>query len=442
MTKTTRLPYKVHPLRETIYNELHIRPFHVVSSPQQITHLVSRAQKQEQEQAFDHLCELCTRYNVHQPAPGSVTFKQDFGEFTIHWERHVEFYSITILRPGKTGDEPFDHPAIELLPTDWLAELTGEVVAAFHVVIDDGEYSDKPDDLCRYFEGQRLVISKAKGGKALIYTAFRIHGDGYGRFIIQDKGMPEAQMGRLSRRVLEMESYRLLAQLSLPLAKQIAPQLVEMDRKLAEMLAMVPQLSNSTEERELLQKLARQEARLETWRAETNRRFSGSKAYHEMVKQRLERLAEAQVEGHPTLSEFMDRRLSPALRTCESVHNWMEDLSRRIERASDLLRTRVNLTLQEQNQSLLESMDRRSMLQFRLQETVEGLSVVAVSYYLVGLVSYLLNGLPLKQWHLSKPALLAASIPVVLFSVWWLIRRIKHRLIKKPLGDMCVRSEE
>jgi uncharacterized membrane-anchored protein len=284
-------------------------------------------------------------------------------------------------------------------------------------------------------------MSKARDDKAIIYTAFRLHGDGYGRFIIRNLGMTDIQIGRLTRRVIEIETYRLLAQLSLPLAKQIAPQLAEMDRSLADILGIVPKLSGSEEERNMLQKLAQKEARLEKWRAETNRRFSGSRAYHKIVLQRLDGISESKVAGHPTISEFMNRRLSPALTTLESVQTWMDDLSNRIERASELLRTRVNLTLQEQNQCLLTSMDRRSQLQFRLQETVEGLSVVAISYYLVGLISYLLNGLPLKQWGLNKAAVLAATIPIVLFSTWWLIRRIKHRLIKKsdpgPSPDKC-----
>ena len=128
----------------------------------------------------------------------------------------------------------------------------------------------------------------------------------------------------------------------------------------------------------------------------------------------------------------MCRRLDPALRTCTSVHTWMDDLSKRIERASDLLRTRINLTLQEQNRTLLATMNHRSHLQFRLQETVEGISVVAISYYLVGLIKYLLEGLPQELLVVSKSVLLASSIPIVVGGVLLLTRQIKHRLFKEP----------
>jgi uncharacterized membrane-anchored protein len=191
-------------------------------------------------------------------------------------------------------------------------------------------------------------------------------------------------------------------------------------------------ISSVEEERELLLKLSQQESRLETWRAETNRRFSGAKAYHEMIQDRLSRIAENKVSCNSTLGEFMCRRLDPALRTCTSVHTWMDDLSKRIERASDLLRTRINLTLQEQNRTLLATMNHRSHLQFRLQETVEGISVVAISYYLVGLIKYLLDGLPQELLVVSKSVLLASSIPIVVGCVLLLTRQIKHRLFKEP----------
>ena len=423
---------KAHPLRAALYNELHIRPFHIIATPQQISYLAFRARKQEQDQAFELLGELCRRYNIHLPDSKSTSFLQDFGSFSLQWERHVEFYSITIMRPCEAEGELFEHPAIELIPTDWLSAQTGEVVAAFHMSVVDNDFALEDSVLERHFEGHRVSISEAVQGKASLYTAFRLHGDGFGRFIVRNQGVQDEQMGRLTRRLTEMESYRLFAMLALPLAKQIAPQLVEMDRHLAHFLADLPKMSTVEDERILLEKLSQQEARLETWRAETNHRFSGAKAYHEMVQDRLERISEEKVAGYTTLGEFLRRRLDPALRTCSSVHNLMEDLSKRIERASDLLRTRINLTLQEQNRALLATMNRRSRLQFRLQETVEGLSVVAISYYLVGLIKYLLDGVPLKPWGLSKSALLAASIPMVLGTVLLLTRRIKSRLITQP----------
>lgn len=426
------LPFSTHPLRDALYDELHARPFHLVATPQKLTHLTFRAETAEMDAAFLLLCDLCRRYSVNQPAPETVSFIQDLGRFTVRWERHMEFYALTFLATQHIEAEPFSNPVLSSLPADWLRNLPGKAIAAFHLVVEGGTELCDIDRLNRFFEGQKLIISRPKNGKAQLCTAFKLHGDGFGRFYIRNLGIDDYQMGRLVQRVIELEAYRLLALLSLPVAKRISPELSEMDSQLSTMLTSLSALHKSSEERDLLQRLSQLAARLESYRAETNYRFAATRAYHDLVLSRLQNIREIEVEEHMSVNEFLSRRLVPALRTCESVQNRLEDLSRRIERAGDLLRTRVNLTMQEQNKSLLASMDRRSRLQFRMQETVEGLSVAAISYYMVGLVSYLLSGLPLESWHLQKGVVLAVSVPLVVALVWWMTQRIKHRLLKNP----------
>ncbi len=431
MAKCSPIEYQLHPLRDTLYNELHIRPFHKIETPQQITHLVACCEDHaELERSFELLEELCRRYEVNQPQSDTVAYHQDFGDFVIYWERHVEFYSLTILQTVKLSQNAFDYTAVDLLPADWLRQLPGQIIAAFHLVIDDQQLDYSPVSLSRYFEGHTVMVSNVYDGKAQIFSAFKLHGDGHGRFIIRNTGLNHSQMGQLARRLMDLETYRLLALIALPIAKKIAPHLLDMDKKLADILTIVTTPDSARSERELLEKLTKVEAQLETYRAETNHRFSATKAYHQLVKDRLEGIQESHVEGYLSAGEIISRRLNPALRTCESVQTWMDDLSKRIERASDLMRTRVNLNLQEQNRSQLMAMNRRSRLQFRLQETVEGLSIAAISYYAIGLLSYLFSGLPLKQWGIDKHVLLAGSIPFVLFSIWYVTRRIKRRLIK------------
>jgi len=430
----TALPFATHPLRETLYDELHARPFHLLTTPQKLTHLAFRAEPSELDLAFALLCDLCRRYNVNQPAPNTAFFLQDFGQFSVRWERHMEFYSVTFLADGPPEQESFADPVLGLIPADWLKALPGAAVAAFHLSVEPAETPCDLARLYRLFEGQKLILSRPKSGKAQLCTAFKLHGDGFGRFHIRNLGIDDYQMGRLVQRVVELETYRLLAQLSLPMAKRIAPELSEMDQRLAEILASLSHLESTKAERELLDNLSQLAARIEAYRSETNYRFSATRAYHDLVLSRVHNIRELEVEEHMSVNEFLSRRLVPALRTCESVQNRLEDLSRRIERAGDLLRTRVNLTMQEQNKSLLASMDRRSRLQFRMQETVEGLSVAAISYYMVGLVGYLLSGLPLESWHLDKKILMAVAVPTVVATVWWMTQHIKHRLIKDPLA--------
>ncbi|WP_321390432.1 DUF3422 domain-containing protein [uncultured Desulfuromusa sp.] len=431
MDNCGEIKYQFHPMRDALYNELHIRPFHMLESPQQVTHLAACCETPDAlQRSYDLISELCKRYEVNPPQADAVTFYQNFGNFTINWERHVEFYSLTIMQPAPPQGKPFEYTAVDLLPSDWLKQLPGLMIAAFHMIIDDQQFNYDEHSLSHYFEGHPVMMSSAYGGKTQIHTAFKLHGDGYGRFMICHKGMSNSQTGRLTRRLIDLETYRLLSLLSLPIAKRISPQLLNMDKQMAEILTVVAKLDSASSERQLLEKITQIEAQLETYRAETTQRFSATQAYHQLVKDRLERINEEKIDGYLSIGEFVNRRLNPALRTCESVQTWMENLSKRIERASDLMRTRVNLNLQDQNRSQLSAMNRRSRLQFRLQETVEGLSIAAISYYAIGLLSYLFKGLPLKQWGLDSNMLLACSIPVVLLTIWFITRRIKRRLIQ------------
>ena len=110
------------------------------------------------------------------------------------------------------------------------------------------------------------------------------------------------------------------------------------------------------------------------------------------------------------------------------MHDRLEDLSRRINQASDLLRTAVELSIQDQNRELLTAMNRRGEIQLRLQQAVEGLSVVAVTYYVIGLLGYILEGLPLEGLGIDKKSALAIAIPIVLVLAWLLIHGVSRRI--------------
>ena len=138
-------------------------------------------------------------------------------------------------------------------------------------------------------------------------------------------------------------------------------------------------------------------------------------------------LREERFTGRQTFGEFMMRRYDPAMRTVKASERRLSAMADRAMRAGNLLRTRVDVERSAQNQSLLESMNARADLQLRLQKTVEGLSVVAISYYAVSLAGYLMSPLA-SPLSISANSLKATvTLPVVLL-VWWAIRRIRKRI--------------
>ncbi|MBB1485113.1 DUF3422 family protein [Oceanospirillum sediminis] len=430
------LPFNVHPRRDELYNELHARPFPVVQTPARVSRLAVLLSEEEKEQEFAHLQSLCQRYGVNMPAQGSNFYQADFGGFQFRCGRHMEFVTYTFIRPG-TGDQPFDSTALELIPQDWLKQLPGQVVAAFHVeMLDPAQPKLTREQLKTCFEGQRLVNGHLMDGGASVWSAFRLHGDGFGRFLVHNRGLNNNQTGRLLQRLLELETYRLMGLLALPEARRLSPELQQIDRKLATIIANVADLKDHEDERRMLKELSMMAAMVERWRTDTNYRFSAMRAYYALVMKRMDELKEQQVENYFTISSFLERRLTPAYHTCESVSERLEDLARRIERAGDLLQTRVDLTIEAQNQDLLTSMDRRGRLQMRLQETVEGLSIAAISYYTISLVKIILNALYSAGVPVNKDLATGIAVPVVIALVWWVTHRIKQVIMNASKSEL------
>jgi len=426
MDSSSLLP--LHPERDRLFNELHTRPFPVLEQGARVSQLALLHGGQEAAAEYRHIQALCERYSILPPSPGSSCYYQNFGGFELRWERHTEFSTYTFIH-RVDGPEPFQRTALSLLPQGWLAELPGEVISGLHIEIHAlPDNAPNADVLRHHFEGHRLVSSWVIDKRARLWTAYRIHNDGMGRILVLNKSLNPCQLGRLVRRLLELETYRMMVLLAFPMARGIAPEVSGMDQQLASINEQINAIRGLEDERRLLGQLSTLAARIEHLRSETNFRFSAARAYYELVLSRLEELREQEEPGMQTFNEFLPRRLTPAFRTCEAVSGQLDGLSRRIDRASELLRTRVDLTLEAQNQDLLQSMNQRSQMQLQLQQAVEGLSVVAISYYLVGLVKYMAGSLHEMGWLPHHDLVVGLSVPVCVFLVWRGVHRLRRGL--------------
>jgi len=422
----------LHPLRAELYNELHSRPFQVLPCPAQVTHIALLTTPGQRPAQFRHWQDLHVMLGEPEPPEDVSCYEATFGSLRIRREMHMEFASYTFINLGARNDhQPFHDTGISSLPKGWLEQLTGTVVAAFHIDLQQATNS-RETDLAQnrhWFEGERLVGSSPWEGKARVWGSFKLHSDGFGRFMVLNRDMSDSQLGRLNQRLMEIETYRLMSLLALPLAREITPSLNDMDQQLAVITQSMAD-NQDVDEREVLADLTNIAARIEAFRAHSTFRFSATRAYHRLVLTRLEELREDELSGHLTITEFMTRRLTPAVETCEAVRDRLEDLSRRVDRASDMVRTRVDLAIQSQNQQLLSSMDRRSKIQLMMQHTVEGLSVVAISYYLIGLLKLALDSVYDAGFDFNKSLVLGIAIPVVMALVFFVVRLVHHRFLK------------
>jgi uncharacterized membrane-anchored protein len=418
-----------HPLRGTLNAEAHARPPEPLRAPLRMTYLAlfGDAAQRAGEQA--HIATLAATHGARAPADGANHYSAEFGAFRLVWERHTEF-SRYLFVVDDDGAEPFAQPAIAAVPTSWLQGLVGQTLVATHVALLHADES--PPDLesiaANCFEGNTLLGATIAHGSAVALTDFRIHADGFGRLLVLNRAMPSRQAGRMVQRLLEIDTYRILALLAFPIAREMNPVLASREQELAEITAQMAG-TGEVDEVVLLDRLTRLEAGIESREASSNFRFTAAAAYYDLVRARIVELREQRLPGLQNFQEFTDRRLAPAMNTCRSVSSRLESLSERTARVTNLLATRVGVSRERQNQELLASMNKRAAAQLRLQQTVEGLSIAAITYYIVGLVGYAAKGLEAAGAPIDPGVATAVSIPFVLALAAWGIRRIRKAVV-------------
>jgi len=431
-----QLALEDHPNRYRLANELHARPFPDLEAPCRAVHLATKepegAADRDKSRDLAHLIELLDRYGAPHPAAGANHYSGSLGRAFLKWEMHTEFVTYTIFVDG-LAERPFSGAGFDLFPADWLARAPGKVVTSCLVRVETAEAEETAAALegafAAWFVPESLAVARVLDGDALIGADFRLDENGHSRMAaLVRPGIGQRRLGRIVQRLLEIETYKSMSMLTLPQARMVATAVSRLDRELSDIVARMA--AEGGHEGETLNQLLRMAAEIEFLSATTAFRFGAAGAYEAIVMQRIEVLREERVHGRQLFGEFMTRRYEPAMRTCRSAKARLDELSERAERAADLLRTRVDVANQAQNVEVLRAMDRRAALQLRLQETVEGLSVVAISYYAVNLAAGLVAPLG-ERIGWSKAGILAALTLPVVGAVWLMVRRIRARIERR-----------
>lgn len=420
-----------HPQRVALHNEIHARPPEAMTAPLAISHVVMVCDANEREASRAHVARLLRDHHLPQPDQASTHIRMDVGPFRIRWELHTEFvtwsFSRLIEADGFGEREP--STAIESVPQDWFAGLPGQCLASVNLWVLPTQAFGSGSLVKHVLNEDTLVASTVADGHGEVYTDFAIHADGFSRMVLLAGSVTPRRLGRLVQQLLEIDTYRMAALLGLPAAREASQVLGYAERELAE-LADAIRAAARDDEPQLLDRLTKLAGQVESTYAATHSRFSASAAYFELVDKRIDDIGESRLAGLQTIGEFMDRRLSPARSTCAWATRRQDALSQRVSRISNLLRTRVEIEQQQSSQALLGTMNKRQGLQLKLQATVEGLSVAAITYYIVGLVSYGAKGAHALGWPWSPESTAACAIPVVAAGVWWSLRRLHHKVFQ------------
>ena len=414
-----------HPLRAALQAELHSRPAIPVTAPARVLHLVL-FDPDRPDAARQAIIAVCAAHALPPPASTQRQATFALGDDLLYWEQHGEFGQVMLVQrladtPSRQWPAAVPEIVQSLLDACPSARLAAGDLLLLHepnaALLGAGAFPS--DD---------LALSRVSDGTAEVATDFGLDERGFTRFLAQARRLSPARAGRLVRRLVEIDGYRMLALLALPVMRQTVPGLAAVERDLARLLDRMATVEGAEAERQLLEELTRMAREVERIAQAQSFRFAAGRAYYALVVKRLDELREEPVDGYQGLATYLERRLGPAMATCKAIADRQATLAERVERATALLRTRVEVALHAQNQALLVSMDRRANLQLRLQETVEGLSVVAISYYALGILAKMVEPLAHRLLHLDPLVLEAGLAPLVVLAVWLGLRRIKRRV--------------
>lgn len=423
-----------HPQRRQLNDEIHSRSPADIPGALMCSHLAFVTGENGHAEEKVALRSLASLFGASIPQSFGNHLDLDLGRMQLIWERHTEFSTYTFFEHEPdlkvALDTRFTNAPASLVPDRWRAEVNGQLLVAINLMVRPGQIENTNEALTEIFGDSTLVGGRLAGGGAAAWTDLQLDAEGCSRIFIANESLKPGRTGRLVQRLLEIETYRMMALMAFPLARAITPEISDMEQELATIASETMNITNLEDEQHQLQQLTQLAARVETMTARTDFRFSASRAYHALVEQRLIELDETKLFGIQQLATFMERRLAPAMRTCGSVASRIDTLSQHIARASGLLRTRVEIAVQEQNQALLSSMENRVRMQLRLQETVEGLSAVAISYYLLGIVNYMLKAAAKLGSPIDPTLATGLAAPFIIGGVYWGVRQVRKKLTR------------
>lgn len=404
-----------HAYRKLIDAETHARPVPPMTAPLRIRRLAFMSADGGADLRAVH-AQMAGLAGAVEEGPGwarQLEFERDGHHVT--WELHSEFATFTWTA---AADDWVPHPkGIGL-------EYHANLLLVFATRIDLIPTEAVSPAALEGFNPLSLCYSTIFDDTAEVATDFHLDRDGFTRFEVAARQMSPLRQGVLVRRLMEIETYRTMALIGLPLAREMGGQVSEYERRLAQIMQTIGRGETLADHQQTLAALHKLSSEVGQTVEETSFRFAATQAYGEVLAERLHRLRERAIGEFTTIDRFLNNRAQPALATCRAMEKRLLALTEKVQRSIELLDARISLSIQSQNQTVLDTISRTSASQFRLQQTVEGLSIIAISYYALGVLGYVFEALH-DVLPYPKGTLLGLSAPLVVVLVFLAISRIR-----------------
>ncbi len=445
--EATRTEASKAAIASRVHRELHERPPLDVQLPAHIHHVayLLSERKEDANRARVHMAKLFLALGIEDQR-ARLGERHAVGEklysngdlLRITWELHSEFVSYTFTHMA-SDHRPLGFGPLKLPETLPDTEPDWERIVALDILVTDWPRLGTTER-SHLFDDQRLYASKIQNGKAEVWTTLQLDASGWEHYLVLGGQLTPAQLGRQIKRLVELENYYHLILMPLDKFRERSAELrdleVEFTRHTREMFdALVD--APPEEERSWLALLTEHSARVTRLKEAMRYRMGAAHSYYELFQRLLSALEEQRVEeGNQPLGTFLSVRIGPAVRGYTNFNERLDSLSRGLDRATNMLRTRVEMTVQKQNLALLEGMSRQGRQQLMLQMTVEGLSIIVLSYYLASLFGYAIKALADLGWLTGETAIWqGATLPIavaIAIGVNRYVHHKVHKLGKKP----------
>ena len=430
-------------------DELHARPYIKLGNNLRTFHFAYLIKENDENQSWYYLDKFLRKINFQKlPKEASKYWVAEGKDLIIRYECHTEFISLTLIYPNKIDSiknhkpKLFEENFLNVLPIEFLKNFPGHHFLSTWIEMVPSNFYFKPIDIEEFFYHDNFAGSNVAEDGANVFMSFKSDRtdfleSGFRRVFIQNKNLRTRRTGRLLQRIVELETYQVLSLLGLPQVRQETLNLSNLEKQITKITKSVSKTAKKnlnkksivhTDYQKDLNELSYVVAKIEEIDSSMNYRLSATAAYYKLVEQRIQDLREERMESFQTNYEFLSRRLQPAIRTSEAFSRRLESLATRAQRADNLVRTQIEMGVQIQNKNLLESMELRARAQLRLQETVESLSIVAITYYIVGLLSTLVNPINFGNLIVSKSTFLALCVPIILILVWYIAKMVRKKI--------------
>lgn len=404
----------MHPLRKRLHNELHSRPSIYFDGPAHVYHFVLTDADDTWHALLLHVDpQACSRVDEISPH-GFMSFETG----TLKWEKHTEFFTMTLVMPycGEYNRWPELPEALGSI----LAEYQTSIITAIQILVENE--SEWAGDVSKYGMTDPAG-SNIGGGDATAWSDFKLCKRDLTRVLLLNRRLNAYRLGRMVRRFLEIETYRMMASLTLPLAQSVSVQVTLYDKELARLSDRNSDM-DSNNAQSLLADISVLSANIVRTTVHSRQRFSATEAYSRIVFERIGELRETHVGDCQRLGVFIERRFRPTVRYCAATDQRLCSLGQNVANLGDLLQARVQVEVEQQNCEILSSLNSRAQAQIKIQKAVEGLSIIAITYYVLSLVKILYEAMRNVGVYLPvKSATLAAS-PLIILIILFVTRRV------------------